>query len=246
MIACIYLYVPARCTTLHTCSAIVTATAAISMLVVAEDKAFTKFDSVRLYEWENVYRVLITIVTSHASSRRTHSDIAARSFVMSPSIWGIHINMLTRATRYGDPAGGGLVLPVLLCAGAGLTMCLYNVRMVRIERRARLDRIVERIGKQRAEIRFFERQLFWNVHLRIKRDPPLAHHALLRRLWRLLLMLCIPPMGIMCALILLYQDQRMYIQRINLSAVSAANRGTQSRHRSGKTAASAENCPDLP
>ncbi len=30
------------------------------LLVVAEDKAFTKFDSVRLYEWENVYRVLIT------------------------------------------------------------------------------------------------------------------------------------------------------------------------------------------
>ncbi len=39
-------------------------------------------------------------------------------------------------------------------------------------------------------------------------------------LWRLLLMLCIPPMGIMCALILLYQDQRMYIQRINIDSMS--------------------------
>ncbi len=29
-------------------------------LVMAEDKVFTKFDSVRLYEWENAYRVLIT------------------------------------------------------------------------------------------------------------------------------------------------------------------------------------------
>ncbi|MDE7476663.1 MAG: GGDEF domain-containing protein [Lachnospiraceae bacterium] len=29
-------------------------------LVMAEDKVFTKFDSVRLYEWENVYRVLLT------------------------------------------------------------------------------------------------------------------------------------------------------------------------------------------
>lgn len=39
-------------------------------------------------------------------------------------------------------------------------------------------------------------------------------------LWRLLLMLCVPPMGIMCALILLYQDQRMYIQRINIDSMS--------------------------
>lgn len=29
-------------------------------LVMAEDEVFTKFDSVRLYEWENAYRVLIT------------------------------------------------------------------------------------------------------------------------------------------------------------------------------------------
>lgn len=29
-------------------------------LTVSEDKAFTKFDSIRIYEWENVYRVLMT------------------------------------------------------------------------------------------------------------------------------------------------------------------------------------------
>ncbi|MDE6999363.1 MAG: GHKL domain-containing protein [Lachnospiraceae bacterium] len=38
-------------------------------------------------------------------------------------------------------------------------------------------------------------------------------------LWRLLLMLCIPPMGIMCALILFYQDQRMNILRINIDYI---------------------------
>lgn len=29
-------------------------------LTVAEDKAFTRFDSLRIYEWENIYRVLLT------------------------------------------------------------------------------------------------------------------------------------------------------------------------------------------
>ena len=38
-------------------------------------------------------------------------------------------------------------------------------------------------------------------------------------LWRLLLMLCIPPMGIMCALILLYQDRRMNILRIHIDYI---------------------------
>lgn len=38
-------------------------------------------------------------------------------------------------------------------------------------------------------------------------------------LWRLLLMLCVPPMGIMCALILLYQDRRMNILRINIDYI---------------------------